>query len=127
MTYYFLNRTKNKIVQAEELKTELESKINEMVRKNKTRERFMVRLTKMLDDYNHGSITIDELLNNLVDLAKDLSVEEVRAITENLNEYELAQRFSAVISFGELPDLLWAVRVSNPRHPRCKRGALPLS
>ena len=21
----------------------------------------------------------------------------------------------------------WAVRVSNPRHPRCKRGALPLS
>ena len=87
----------------------------------------MVRLTKMLDDYNHGSITIDELLNNLVDLAKDLSVEEVRAITENLNEYELAQRFSAVISFGELPDLLWAVRVSNPRHPRCKRGALPLS
>jgi hypothetical protein len=22
---------------------------------------------------------------------------------------------------------LWAVRVSNPRHPRCKRGALPLS
>jgi type I restriction enzyme R subunit len=83
-------KNSNKIVQAEELKTELESKINEMVRKNKTRERFMVRLTKMLDDYNHGSISIDELLNNLVDLAKDLSAEEVRAITENLSEYELA-------------------------------------
>ena len=83
-------KNSNKIVQAEELKTELESKINEMVKKNKTRERFMVRLTKMLDDYNHGSITIDELLNSLVDLAKDLSVEEVRAITENLSEYELA-------------------------------------
>ncbi len=83
-------KNSNKIVQAEELKTELENKINDMIAKNKTRERFMVRLTKMLDEYNHGSMTIDELLNSLVDLAKDLSVEEVRAISENLSEYELA-------------------------------------
>ena len=83
-------KNSNKIVQAEELKSEMESKINEMIKRNKTRERFMVRLAKLLDDYNHGSMTIEELLKNLVDLAKDLSVEETRAVSENLSEYELA-------------------------------------
>jgi type I restriction enzyme R subunit len=50
----------------------------------------MVRLTKLIDDYNYGSMTVEDLLKNLVDLAKDLSVEETRAVSENLSEYELA-------------------------------------
>jgi type I restriction enzyme R subunit len=83
-------KNSNKIVQAEELKGELEAKIAEMMHRNKSREKFMSRLTKMIDAYNEGSMNIDELLSNLVDLANDLTLEEVRAVSENLSEYELA-------------------------------------
>jgi len=83
-------KNSNKIVQAEELKSEIESKINELVARNKSRERFLVRLTKILDEYNQGSVGIDDLLNSLVGLARELSDEESRSVRENLSEFELA-------------------------------------
>ncbi|CAN2173277.1 COG0610 Type I site-specific restriction-modification system, R (restriction) subunit and related helicases [Candidatus Nanopelagicaceae bacterium] len=83
-------KNSNKIVQAEEIKSEIESKIKEMIARNKSRERFLVRLTKILDEYNQGSVGIDELLNSLVGLARELSDEDSRAVRENLTEFELA-------------------------------------
>jgi type I restriction enzyme R subunit len=83
-------KNSNKIVQVEELKGELEAKIAEMMHRNKSREKFMSRLTKMIDAYNEDSMNIDELLSNLVNLANDLTLEEVRSVSENLSEYELA-------------------------------------
>lgn len=83
-------KNSNKIVQAKELASELEEKIADLIKKNKSRDSFLLRLTKVLDDYNNGSISIDDLLQNLVDLAHDLSFEEQRALRENLSEYELA-------------------------------------
>ena len=50
----------------------------------------MARLDSLLSEYNSGAHDIDQLFEDLVELAKDLSEEEQRAIKENLTEEELA-------------------------------------
>jgi type I restriction enzyme, R subunit len=80
----------NTNLQVEAMSAELEKKIEKMVRKNKKRARFMERLNSLLKEYNSGAHDIDQLFDNLVELAKDLSVEEQRAVKENLSEEELA-------------------------------------
>lgn len=86
----FFFKLENKNLQVESLKTELENKIIEMVRKNKMRTKFMERLLAMLNIYNTGAHDIDQLFDDLVELAKELSEEEKRSIKENLSEEELA-------------------------------------
>lgn len=86
----FFYKLENKNIQVEGLKDEIEKKIAEMMKKNKVRARFIERFTKLLDMYNSGAHDIDQLFNDLVDLAKELSEEEKRAVKENLTEEELA-------------------------------------
>lgn len=86
----FFVKLENKNMQVESLKAELEQKIAEMVKKNKKRMRFMERLDSLLSEYNSGAHDIDQLFDDLVELAKELSEEEQRAIKENLSEEELA-------------------------------------
>ncbi|NQV00256.1 MAG: type I restriction endonuclease subunit R [Parcubacteria group bacterium] len=80
----------NKNLQVEAITTELEKKIEKMVRKNKKRVHFMERLNLLLKEYNSGAHDIDQLFDNLIELAKDLTEEEQRAVKENLSEEELA-------------------------------------
>jgi type I restriction enzyme R subunit len=80
----------NKIVQSKELTKELKSKINDLVKINKSRESFMTRLQKKLDEYNNGDLSIDDLLEGLILIARDLNQEEFRAASEGLTETELA-------------------------------------
>ena len=86
----FFAGLENKNVQVEKLKSELEQKIGEMVKKNRKRASFMKRLSALLDAYNSGAHDIDQLFDDLMELAKSLSEEEQRAIKENLTEDELA-------------------------------------
>ena len=44
----------------------------------------------MIEEYNNGSRNVEELFDELVDLAQRLDEEEKRTIAENLNEEELA-------------------------------------
>lgn len=86
----FFYKLENKNLQVEALKDEIEKKITEMMKKNKMRARFMERFTKLLDMYNSGAHDIDQLFDDLVELAKELSEEEQRSVKENLTEEELA-------------------------------------
>jgi len=86
----FFTKLDNKNIQAESLSAELKDKIEEMVRKNRKRAKFIERLNSLLKEYNTGAHDIDQLLNDLVDLAKDLDVEEERSVKEGLTEDELA-------------------------------------
>lgn len=86
----FFDDSDTKNIEAEELSAELEEKIKEMVRKNKLRKAFLDRLNKLLTVYNSGSQDLETFFEQLVELAKDLSEEDRRAISENLNEEELA-------------------------------------
>lgn len=86
----FFYKLENKNLQVEALKGEIEKKIVEMMKRNKMRGKFMERFTKLLDMYNSGAHDIDQLFDDLVGLAKELSEEEQRAIKENLTDEELA-------------------------------------
>lgn len=86
--YFDDSDTKN--IEAQELSADLEEKIQEMVKKNKTRKRFLDRLNSLLSEYNAGAHDLEAFFSELVDLAKELSEEESRAIAENLSEEELA-------------------------------------
>src|SRR3989344_7386739 len=85
----FFYKLENKNLQVEALKDEIERKITEMIKKNKMRGKFLERFSKLLEMYNSGAHDIDQLFDDLVELAKELSEEEQRAIKENLTEEEL--------------------------------------
>ncbi len=86
----FFAKLDNKNLQAESLSEELKDKIEEMVRRNRKRAKFMERLNSLLKEYNSGAHDIDQLLSDLVALAKDLNEEEQRSVKEGLTEDELA-------------------------------------
>jgi len=86
----FFAGLENKNVQMESMSAELEQKIADMMKKNKKRAKFMERLVSLLQEYNSGAHDIDQTLESLVALAKDLNVEEQRAVKENMSEEELA-------------------------------------
>lgn len=86
----FFAKLDNKNLLAESLSAELKEKIEEMVRRNRKRAKFMERLNSLLKEYNSGAHDIDKLLTDLMDIAKDLTMEEQRTVKEGLSEEELA-------------------------------------
>ncbi len=86
----FFESLENKNLQIEEITSELVQKIEKLIRKNKKRQEFMDRLNMLLNSYNNGAHDIDQLFEQLVELAKSLDYEEQRAERENLSEEELA-------------------------------------
>jgi len=86
----FFDDTDNKNIAAEKLRSDLDQKIQEMIRKNRTRKRFLDRLNRLISEYNSGSQDLETFFGQLMELAKELSEEDRRAISENLTEEELA-------------------------------------
>lgn len=80
----------HKRIQTEQLKGAINSKLRRMVRLNRSRMNYLERLQQMIDEYNAGSINVDVFFDRLVKLAKELSEEEKRSISEQLTEEELA-------------------------------------
>jgi type I restriction enzyme, R subunit len=58
--------------------------------RNPTRQDLVERIEALINDYNAGSVNIDEYLRRLIDLSKTLTDEEQRAVREGLTEEELA-------------------------------------
>jgi len=85
---YFASSRKN--MQLESFKTAIEEKIEEMVRKNKSRKKFIDKLNFILWEYNSWSKNIDDTFNSLVVLAQMLNDEERRWKMEWLTDEELA-------------------------------------
>lgn len=79
-----------KRTELEKLKASIQSKINRMVRLNRTRMDFLERFQQMIDAYNAGALNVEEFFRRLLELANDLKEEEKRAVRENLTEEELA-------------------------------------
>lgn len=83
-------KTKHKHTEIERIRTGLETKIEEMIRKNPTRKPLAEKLEALMTAYNAGTKSADEAFEDLVEIAKLLKEEESRAIRENLTEEELA-------------------------------------
>ena len=79
-----------KHTEAEKLEGKISSKLRKMVRLNRTRMDYLERFQRMIDEYNAGSMNIDEFFKQLVSFAQGLNEEEKRGITEQLTEEELA-------------------------------------
>jgi len=79
-----------KRIEAERLRGLINSKLAKMVRLNKSRMDYLERFQQMIDEYNAGSMNVDEFFRQLTEFAKELNREEKRSISEQLSEEELA-------------------------------------
>jgi type I restriction enzyme R subunit len=83
-------KTPNKNIEAQQLRALIERKLDNLIRLNASRYDFLDRFQKMIEAYNSGALSIEELFAELVTFTKDLSEEEQRHLRENVSEEELA-------------------------------------
>jgi len=79
-----------KRIEAERLRGLINNKLAKMVRWNKSRMDYLERFQQMIDEYNAGSMNVDEFFRQLTEFAKELNREEKRSVGERLSEEELA-------------------------------------
>ena len=79
-----------KHTEVDKLRGLLNAKLNQMLRVNKTRMNYLETFEQLIDDYNAGATSIDELFAQLFRFTQDLSIEEERHLAEQLSEEELA-------------------------------------
>lgn len=80
----------HKRIRAESLRSVVGAKIEEMVRFNPSRVDFREQFQRLIDEYNQGARSVEELYEALIEFAHRLSREEQRHIAEELSEDELA-------------------------------------
>lgn len=80
----------HKRTEAEKLRRLLEVKLDKMVQLNRSRFDYSEKLQALINEYNSGSINIDEFFQQLMVFAQSLDTEEKRGISEGLTEEELA-------------------------------------
>ncbi|MCF7673724.1 MAG: type I restriction endonuclease subunit R [Akkermansiaceae bacterium] len=83
-------KTPNKNIEAQRLRALIERKLDNLIRLNASRYDFLDRFQKMIEAYNSGALSIEELFAELVTFTKALSEEEERHVRENISEEELA-------------------------------------
>jgi type I restriction enzyme R subunit len=77
-------------IEAEKLRGAVNGKLEQMIKFNRTRMDYLDKFQKMIEEYNAGSLNIEEFFKRLVNFTKDLNEEDRRGIVENLTEEELA-------------------------------------
>lgn len=82
--------TPNKNIEAQKLRALIERKLDNLIRLNASRYDFLDRFQKMIEAYNSGALSIEQLFAELVTFTKDLNEEEQRHLREQISEEELA-------------------------------------
>ena len=77
-------------IAVDELKAAIDRTLDKMVEVNRVRIDFREKFQKLIDEYNQGSRNVEDLLQQLLELAGQLQEEEKRHIRENVTEEELA-------------------------------------
>ena len=80
---------KHKAIEFADLREFMEIKLKQMIRQNKTRGSFLERFEKIIEDYNSGSMSIEEAYEELLKQAKDLNEEEERAAKMDMTDEQL--------------------------------------
>ena len=81
--------SKHKNTDLEVLKAAIRAQLEKLIRLNKTRIDFQTKFEELIDSYNTGSRTIEELFGELLNLSRGLSKEQERHVRENMTEEEL--------------------------------------
>ena len=79
-----------KRTEAEKLRRLIEGKLADMLKRNASRVELAEKFQRLIDAYNAGSQNIEILFAELVDFARELTIEEQRGVAEGLSEEELA-------------------------------------
>nr|WP_289665615.1 type I restriction endonuclease subunit R [Flavobacterium panacagri] len=79
---------KHKNIQFADLRELLEIKLKQMMAQNKTRGSFLENFQKIIDEYNSGSISIEEAYDALLQEAAELNEEQQRAAKNEMTEEE---------------------------------------
>lgn len=75
---------------AQRLANQLGQRLEASARRNPGRLDLVARLRDLIDEYNAGSLNVDDMLRRLQALSRDLSEDEERTVREGLSEQELA-------------------------------------
>ncbi len=81
--------SKHKNTDLEALKAAIRAKLDKLVRLNRTRADFAEKFEALIESYNAGSRSIEQLFEDLLRLSNSLNDEEARHVRENLTEEEL--------------------------------------
>jgi type I restriction enzyme R subunit len=82
-------QSKHKNTDLEVLKAAIRAQMEKMIRLNRTRADFAEKLEELIDSYNSGSRSIEELFEELLRLSRTLSEEQQRHVREKMSEEEL--------------------------------------
>ncbi|MCT7950741.1 type I restriction endonuclease subunit R [Ancylothrix sp. C2] len=83
-------KTGYKRTEIEKLKGVINKKLTQMVRLNKGRLDYLDKFEQMINQYNADSCNVEGFFADLVEFAKEINLEDKRALSENLEEEELA-------------------------------------
>lgn len=83
------NKSKHKNTDLELLKVAIRAQLEKMIRLNRTRADFAGKFETLIESYNAGSRSIEELFEELLTLSLSLNDEEQRHVRENMSEEEL--------------------------------------
>lgn len=83
------NKGRKRIL-AEQLRKAIEVRLHALCMLNRSRIDYMERFQQLIDEYNAGSMNVEEYYRRLLEFVKNLGEEEKRALSENLSEEELA-------------------------------------
>jgi type I restriction enzyme R subunit len=84
-----LKQSKHKNTDLEVLKAAIRAQLQRMIRLNRTRADFAEKFEVLIESYNAGSRSIEELFAELVKLSNSLNEEQQRHVRENMSEEEL--------------------------------------
>jgi type I restriction enzyme R subunit len=82
-------KSKHRNTDLEVLKAAIRAQLEKMIRLNRTRADFADKFEALIESYNAGSRSIEELFEELVKLSNSLSEEQERHVRENISEEEL--------------------------------------
>jgi type I restriction enzyme, R subunit len=82
-------QSKKKNIDLEQLKAAIRAQLEKLIRLNKTRADYLTKFEELIESYNSGSRTIQELFEELLAFSRGLNEEQQRHVREQLSEAEL--------------------------------------
>ena len=82
-------KSRHKNTDLEVLKVAIRAQLEKMIQLNRTRADFAEKFEALIESYNAGSRSIEELFEELVKLSNSLNDEQERHVRENMSEEEL--------------------------------------
>ncbi len=82
-------QSKKKNIDLERLKAAIRAQLDKLIRINKTRADYLAKFEELIESYNSGSRSIEELFEELLVFSRSLNEEEQRHVREQLTDDEL--------------------------------------